>query len=220
MRRMLLIFLIAGAVFTQRDILKGAPANGPDPAEAQLLAESCRQKLDQIKTGARSGTFSVSEKEVNAYLEVNRRRIFKSSAQTVRVRLLQDSLRVNATVDLGQADIRMSSLLAKAFLWILSGTHRLETEVSFTCKNRQGTYDFQSLKIDGIPLPLPVVRMVAAQIGRRQRTVILPAEPFALPFRIERCQILPLTVTCYIPRAPASLPPGANTPAKATAPAK
>ena len=120
---------------------------------------------------------------------------------------------MKATVDLGQADIRMNSLLAKAFLCVLSGTHRLETEVSFTCKNRQGTYDFQSLKIDGIPLPLPVVRMVAAQIGRRQRTVILPAEPFTLPFRIERCQIVPQTVTCYIPPPPAPAPPrGATSP--------
>lgn len=171
------------AVFMAADNPVAPSATASDPSR------SCEAKINSIRQGQASGTVQFSENEINAYLSANLNRFGTSSPREMTVKFKKDLALITAVVNLEDAKIKFESLLEKAFAWILAGTHRLQMEIKLTAKDGRGIYDFESFHVDGLPVPVFVIRTVASQLASRQKTVILPAEPFQLPFNLKSCQL-------------------------------
>ena len=188
------------------------------PADPRLaaLAESCGEKVVRLKSGQARQPVTVTEEELNAYLEVHRTRLFESAVKTVQVNLAEDTFLIRGMVNLGEARIKLESLIQKAFLWILSGDHRFDAEVRFESAAGQGKYQVRSLAIDGIPLPGFMIEYLATQAGNRQKPPMLPGKPFPMPYGLERAKVEAHKATCYPakPAAPAAAPeaPATKTP--------
>jgi len=192
-----------------------SPGKPVDPRIA-ALAESCGEKVVRLKSGQARQPVSVTEAELNAYLEVHRVRLFESAVKSVQVDLKEDTFLIRGVVNLGEARIKLESLIQKAFLWILSGDHRFESEVRFESAEGQGKYQVRSLAIDGIPLPGFMIEYLATQAGNRQKPPMLPGKPFPMPYGLERAKVENRKATCYpakpaapaaAPKAPAATPP-------------
>ena len=196
-RRLAALLLLAALLSGPRLAATGEP---PGVATAKLAA-NCYGKLDALRFGQQQGPAVFTQQEINAYLALNKDRLFKSAAQEVKVTLAKDRFFVNASGDLAKANLKMDSLLHKAFMWILKGNHRIEAELQFTSRDRRGTYQIKMLRIDGIRVPETLANALARQVGQRQRPPLLPGEAFHLPAQIEHCLVTRHAVTCYPARA-------------------
>jgi len=179
-----------------------APGRPATPSR-QKLAEACYAKLNALRQGLQTEPAVFTQQEINAYLALNKDRLFQSAAREVKVTLAKDRFMVNASGDLAKANLKLDSLIYKAFLWILKGNHRVEAELFFQSDRRQGKYQVKWLRIDGIRVPDTLAQALARQVGQRQHPPLLPGEPFPLPAQIERCDVKPNLVVCQ-PRRPAS----------------
>ncbi len=198
-----------------------AAEKAADPRLA-ALADSCGEKVARLKSGEARQPVTVTEEELNAYLEVHRERLFESAVKSVQVNLKEDTFLIRGVVNLGEAKIKLESLIQKAFLWILSGDHRFESEVRFESASGQGKYTVRSIAIDGIPLPGFMIEYLATQAGSRQKPPMLPGKPFPMPYGLEKAKVNARKATCYPakPTAPAPAPRPPTTAPKAAAAGK
>ena len=196
----------------------GTAAGKPVDLKLAALADSCGEKVARLKAGQAKRPVTVTEEELNAYLEAHRDRLFESAVKSVQVNLKEDTFLIRGVVNLGEAKIKLESLIQKAFLWILSGDHRFESEVRFESASGQGKYTVRSIAIDGIPLPGFMIEYLATQAGNRQKPPMLPGKPFPMPYGLERAKVEARKATCYPakPAAPAAAPkaPPATAPPK------
>lgn len=204
-----------GAAAADTDPPAAGPPGKPVDPRIAALAESCGEKVVRLKSGQARQPVTVTEEELNAYLEVHRERLFESAVKSVQVNLKKDTFLIRGVVNLGEARIKLESLIQKAFLWILSGDHRFESEVRFESAKGQGKYQVRSLAIDGVPLPGFMIEYLATQAGNRQTPPMLPGKPFPMPYGLERALVEARKATCYPakkPAAPAPELPAAKTP--------
>lgn len=172
------------------------PAGGTN-LDRQKKAEYVGKKIYYLKNGQQTSPFIVSEDEANAYLEENRVTLTRNAAKLLKAQLTPKRIHFIGVGDLSKLEIKLTSMVQKAFVWILSGEHRVEAEINFESNAGKGRYTIDSMTIDSIPMPGFMINLIATQVGQRQRPPLIPDEWFPLPLGMQQCRLDQGRIVCY-----------------------
>lgn len=183
----------------------GAPPPVPPPTPAPspystTLAEGLAQKLDallrrsQLKKPPREKTVSVSEPELNSYLNLTLGPKMPKGVSDVVVRFERDRLTARALVDLAEVQAKIPSGSLGGLLSFLSGKVPLEARGRLdAAEDGFSTFAIEEVNLSTIPVP---VSMVEQLVVSATKTAESPQgfdvhSPFRLPYDLKRVRIQP-----------------------------
>jgi len=179
-------------------------AAAPEPAVSPEAAESAAEKIAQIQreTLAESAIPLIfTEEEANSYLSIIVAPNYPSGLSAIQLNFLDARLRGTADVDFDEAKRASGKPLPPMMEVMLFGEHTLAVEGPFRSLNGHGEFTMEAISLDGIPLPPFMVNfLVDFLLDRFIRPYfpgLYPNRSFALPFSMERIEILPAHIRLF-----------------------
>jgi hypothetical protein len=179
-----------------RLILARATAASTTRAEGVVTveaAESAAEKLRRIRAasddGAAGSLTEFSETEVNSYLAYELGPRFPAGLTKVQVRFFPGRIHGTSEVDFDKAKAARPSPggMTDYLFW---GTHTLEAEGSFSAIDGVGHFDLESVALDGVRVPQPVVDLLIERFLKSRYPGLVLDAPFLLPYSIDRVQVM------------------------------
>jgi len=176
------------------------PAAAPAAAYSAADAEALSQKLDallrrsQLKKPPREKTVSVSEPELNSYLNLTLGPKMPKGVSDVVVRFERDRLAARALVDLAEVQGKIPSGSLGGLLSFLSGKVPLEARGRLdAAADGFSTFAIEEVSLSTIPVPVSVVEQIVTSATRSASS---PQgfdihSPFRLPYDLKRVRIQP-----------------------------
>ena len=196
-RRVLVILILCASSTT------GAtpPAEVPAPAAySASLAEGLSQKLDallrrsQLKKPPREKMVTVSEPELNSYLNLTLGPKMPKGVSDVVVRFEKDRLVARALVDLAEVQGKIPSGSLGGLLSFFSGKAPLEARGRLdAAEDGFGAFVIEEVRLSTIPVPVSVVEqlVVSATKSAESPHGFDLHSPFRLPYDLKRVRIQP-----------------------------
>jgi len=169
----------------------GTAASGPNGPTAQA-AQALKAKIEAIKAahaGGKAGprqTIEVSEVELESYVLFYLRQDIPARVDSFDVQLTEGAVAADTkltfapdTTGNGVVDL------------LISGTHNLFVKGKLAASGKQGKFELEEVKVDGIPVPnLLIEALITKYVKPKYPDVDLNA-PFEMPWGIESLVITP-----------------------------
>ena len=178
-----------------------APPAAPSPtAYSAALADGLSQKLDvllrrsQLKKPPREKTVTVSEPELNSYLNLTLGPKMPKGVTDVVVRFERDRLVARALVDLAEVQGKIPSGSLGGLLSFLSGKVPLEARGRLdAAEDGFGAFAIEEVNISTVPVPVTVVEQLVTSATKTAETPhgFDVHSPFRLPYDLKRVRIQP-----------------------------
>ena len=198
-RLLLMVVLILGEGSAGR--AAAPPATTPSPAAySAALAEGLSQKLDallrrsQLKKPPREKTVTVSEPELNSYLNLTLGPKMPKGVSDVVVRFERDRLVVRAFVDLAEVQGKVPSGSLGGLLSFLSGKVPLLARGRLdAAEDGFGAFAIEEVSLSTIPVPVTVVEQLVTSATKSAESPhgFDLHSPFRLPYDLKRVRIQP-----------------------------
>ena len=131
-------------------------------------------------------TIEVSEPELESYVLYELRDDIPAKIESLKVQLTQGA--VAADTKLTFAPGATGSTLVDL---LISGTHTFFFKGKLAASSRQGKFDLEEVKVDGIPVPNILIETLIAKYVKPQYPDVDLNEPFPMPWGIESLVITP-----------------------------
>lgn len=147
-------------------------------------------KRDKTKPSKSSPqTFTVTEKELNAYinyrLKVEEQKTIKSMVVNLNDR---NAIFVTSLVDFNQIKVPADS--GAAFVMrLLSGTQTVKVNGTLNTSRGKGTFQLDRAELNGMSLPPALVNRLIKMFGEKQTPPFDPTKPFDLPYGVQEVEI-------------------------------
>ncbi|MDA2937871.1 hypothetical protein MYX75_06370 [Acidobacteria bacterium AH-259-A15] len=160
-----------------------------EPAEdsgGEKMERVVRELQDYYAKGSvRARTYQLTEAELNAYLLAQLQLRDRKEVENIAVRLKDGGFITFVEVNMDELDLETDFLTASLFAALLSGRHTLELEGTLQTENGMGTYRVEQARLDGLPVPAPLVSSILSSLGQKQDPPFDPTQPFPLPYGIQ-----------------------------------
>ncbi len=184
-------FLLTLAVWNVLALVRAA---APEPVISQEAAETAADKIAQIQRETLAGSaipLIFTEEEANSYLSIIVAPDYPSGLSEIRLNFLDARLRGTADMDFDEVKRASEKPLPPMMEVMLFGEHTLTVEGPFRSLNGRGEFRMEAVSLDGIPLPLFMVDFMLDHFIRPRFPGFDPNRLFALPFSMDRIEILP-----------------------------
>jgi len=179
------------------------PPSPPPPTPSRYAAadaESLTQKLEvlerrwQKKKPPREKTVTVSEPELNAYVNLTLGPKIPRGISDVVFRLDRDRLAAQALVDLSEVQTKVPSGSLGGLLAFLSGKVPLQARGRLSAAEEGfSTFAIEEVTLSTVPVPVSVVEQLVASATRSAQNPqgFDVHSPFRLPYDLKRVRIQP-----------------------------
>jgi hypothetical protein len=179
-----------------RPLLPAVWAQAPEaapPALSRDAAASAAGKfqkiLDSSDRGESFGTLRLSEAEINSYIRYDLAHEIPSGLSNVVLRLQPGRTRGTAEVDFDRLRASMKTPPNPLIALFLQGVHELGVEGAISGANGSGEFHLQSVTLDNVTLPEPVVEYLIDHYLRTRYPGVAINQPFRLPYSIEQLTV-------------------------------
>ncbi|HVQ28820.1 MAG TPA: hypothetical protein VMV21_04525 [Vicinamibacteria bacterium] len=184
-------------------VAEGAPPPAPTPAPAPYSAadaDALSQKLEalfrraQLKKPPREKTISVTEPELNSYLNLTLAPKMPKGVSDVVVRFERDRLAVRALVDLTEVQGKIPAGALGGLLSFLSGKVPLEARGRLdSAEEGFSSFAIEEVNLSTIPVPVSVVEQLVTSATRTSENPhgFDIHSPFRLPYDLKRARLQP-----------------------------
>lgn len=174
----LLGLLTAEAVSAQSDV-------------SQKTAKVLQAKIDAIRAAETSGnhdrkTIEVSEPELESYVLYELRDDIPARIESLDVQLTAGAVAADTKMTFGQG--ATGSTLVDL---LIAGTHTFFFKGKLAASSKQGKFDLEEVKVDGIPVPNILVETLIAKYVKPKYPEVDLGEPFPMPWGIHSLVITP-----------------------------
>ena len=192
---LLLLALAASPVRTTRmasTLTPGAWAQAPGaaPVLSREAADSAANKfqriLDSSDRGESFGTLRLNEAEINSFIRYDMTQEIPSGISNIELRLQPGRTHGTAEVDFDRLRGNMRTQPNPLVALFLKGVHELGVEGNVSGSNGRGEFHLESVTLDNVTLPEPVVVYLIDQYLRTRYPGVVIDQPFPLPFSIEQ----------------------------------
>lgn len=165
---------------------------------AELAQDSGGEKMERVvrelqdyhaKGSVLARTYQLTEAELNAYLLAQLHKRDRKEVENIAVRLKDGGFITFVEVNMDELHLETDFLTASFFTALLSGRHTLELEGTLQTENGVGTYRVEQARLDGLPVPAPLVSSILSSLGQKQDPPFDPTRPFPLPYGIQSVTI-------------------------------
>lgn len=207
--RLLLFLLMTGWLLvlsgqplrtSQQAVKSSGIQNSEREQPIEPRAERVAGILRELKHNHASGNvptkaYTVTELELNAYLEAQLRKQGRKGVETFSVRLQEDAFVTSLTIDLDKVEVKDEAVTLNLFQMLLEKPATLEVEGQLVAVNNQATFQVIKAQVNQNPLPKSLVRLILRAVGQEQDPPFDPTQPFDLPYGIKTVKIWPGQVT-------------------------
>lgn len=159
---------------------------GPGEVE-RVFAEIIR---DSHRPRAPVKQHRLSESDVNAYVALRLREEDPPGVEQILLGLREkDRIDTRMLVDVDELGLADQPGAAGWLASLMSGLQRLEFEGRLTSGDGIASYQIQSVRLNGIPIPVVLVESLLDSWGKRLQPPIDFSRPFALPYKIREIRI-------------------------------
>ncbi len=167
-------------------------------AVSTSAAESASRKLDRItrpEPPATPVSLRFTEEEVNSYLYYNLARQYPPGVSRVNVSFSPGAISGSAEIDFDKLKAARAAggpsygRGPRILNYLFSGTHTIASDGNFSAADGMGRFELNTVSIDGIPLPQPMVDYLIENYLRDHFPGFDLEKPFALPYAIDRMQV-------------------------------
>ena len=178
---------VAGTAVFERVTGGGASAEGEI---SQLSAGHLQAKIDAVKKAKdidserRLEQVEVSGTELESYVMFFLRDDIPVQMDSIDVQLTPGAVAADAQLTFnprGTGNAVVDALLA--------GTHNLFVKGRLSGENREGKFDLEEIRVDGIPVPKTLVETLVNKYVKPKYPEVDLKAPFELPWRIDRITI-------------------------------
>lgn len=155
-------------------------------------AASAAEKLRGIQQGSlarQSSPVRISEGEANSYLYYERAPRFPPGLSNVRLRFTPNRISGSAEVDFDKVRERLRRPSHPVMDYLFQGVRTLTVEGAFSGAGGLGQFDLETVALDGVVLPPPVVDFMIERYLKARFPTIALDRPFLLPFSIDSVQV-------------------------------
>jgi hypothetical protein len=161
-------------------------------------SKSFTRKLSELAAGEKDGSsrrVEFRESEVDAYIQHELAPLFPNGLKQVNIQLLQDSVAANSRINFdeiesgGERNLLLSTLFR--------GEHTLDVVATLKTQNHTGRYEIAKVSLDQQEIPRPLVDMLVQKYVVPKYPAAKPNTPFALPYSIEKVDLLPGKATVH-----------------------
>jgi hypothetical protein len=158
---------------------------------SQKTAKVLQSKIDAIRAAEKSGnharkTIEVSEPELKSYVLYELRDDIPAKIESLDVQLTEGA--VAADTKLTFAPGATGSSLVDL---LIAGTHTFFFKGKLTASSKQGKFDLEEVRVDGIPVPNILIETLIAKYVKPKYPDVDLNEPFPMPWSIESLVITP-----------------------------
>ena len=179
-------------------------------AVSTSAAESASRKLERItrpEPPVAPVSLRFTEEEVNSYLYYNLARQYPPGVSKVNVSFSPGAISGSAEIDFDKLKAARAGGPAygrgpRILNYLFSGTHAIASDGHFSAADGMGRLELNTVSIDGIPLPQPMVDYLIENYLRDRFPGFDLEKPFAMPYAIDRMQVSAQTVDVTTRPAP------------------
>jgi hypothetical protein len=188
----LLILLIAGLgwyLFYPREQASTLKAQ-PTVADSK----SFTRKLSELAAAEKDGSsrkVEFRESEVDAYIQHELAPLFPNGLKRVDVQLLQGSVAANSLINFDEIESSSGGERNLLFSTLFRGEHTLDVVATLKTENHTGRYEIAKVSLDQQEIPKPLVDLLVQKYVVPKYPAAKPNTPFALPYNIEKVDLLP-----------------------------
>ena len=183
---------LLGAMLAHTELSPSARAQSPEaaPAVSREAAASAASKfqriLDSSDRGESFGTLRLNEVEINSYIHYEMAQEIPAGVSNVALKLQPGRTHGTAEVDFDRLRDGMRTPPNPLIALFLRGVHELGVQGSVSGANGSGEFRLESVTLDNISLPEPVVEYLIDHYLRTRYSGVAINQPFSLPFSIEQ----------------------------------
>ena len=186
------VLLFAPAVVAQ-DAARAAPRPGLSWAEADALKDKLEaiEKRAAVTAGkARPGTVTVTESELNSYLNLTLGPKLPKEVKDLEVRLEHERLQATGMVDLDQVKAKLASSSWNPLL-LMSGFVPVLLRGRFVNHDGFGSIIWEDVRVNAWSLPVSLLEQMVAGATRKadDRDGFDINAPFRLPYSVRRVRL-------------------------------
>jgi hypothetical protein len=158
---------------------------------SQKTANVLQSKIDAIQAAEKSGnhprkTIEVSEPELESYVIYELRDRIPAKIESLDVQLTEGAVAADTKLTFGQG--ATGSTLVDL---LIAGTHTFFFKGKLAASSKQGKFELEEVKVDGIPVPNILVETLIAKYVKPEYPEVELNEPFQMPWGIESLVITP-----------------------------
>jgi hypothetical protein len=166
----------------------------PSQSEQSALADGVTGKLQALQArhelgAAEPSETEITEREFNAYLLHHFAHQLPEGVENPWIQFSDGPALAGATLDL---DVLKQKMPESTMLQYLSGRVPLELRARLHSEDGVGRFELESVTLSGLPIPLTLIQQLVTTYTKSpsRPNGFLLDEPFALPYGIDRVQIL------------------------------
>lgn len=127
----------------------------------------------------------LEESELNSYIVSQIESERPAGLESLRVKLPgRDAATIYAVVDMDKLKLKRNDLAARIFRTLLQGKQHIVVTGKLTSADGKATYIPESVTINDVELPSPLVDAILSAVGRKQKPPIDFTQPFPMPYNI------------------------------------
>ena len=189
-------------------LARGVIGAEPRNAESELIiskaaSAQCATKFREIEefdrkpNSQKEKTTQFSQDEINSFIALELQSNFSRSLKRLQIRFNEDSLQIDAVVDLdsfGAASARLSEKLLAA---VIRGIHSLSATGFLHAKDGKAYFELTEAYVDDHILPKFLVEEIISGVARRQKPPFDPLQPSQMPYHIKSVDLKAGMVIIY-----------------------
>jgi len=177
-----LVGVAAAAVFEKKS-RQNASQEVSERTAQQLQAKiDAVKKARDIETGRRLEQVEVNEAELESYVLFELRDQIPARMDSFDVQLTPGAIAADTQLTFNNSGNVVVDTL-------LGGTHHLFVKGRLSGELREGKFDLDQVKVDGIPVPKILIQTLIKKYVKPKHPDVDLDEPFDLPWRIDRITI-------------------------------
>ena len=159
-------------------------------------AARVERTLRELESNHASGntanrTYTITEADLNAYLEVRLREKNQRGVETLSVRLQQEAFVSSLMIDMDKVEVQGDPTTLSLFKVLFRGPLTLEVEGRLVTVGGRGRLKVTKALLNESTVPPPLVDVILRALGGKQDPPFDPTESFDLPYGIRTVTVKP-----------------------------